>query len=105
MQGLSSILNAVGLNELGGLAWYEAMRIQEGSVFLDYPFTNRRHADALLDGARVASTSLGNDGGWGTNQTKDLDARMILRFRVPKDHKLLYASAIEAADDAFQAKP
>ena len=66
---------------------------------------SKRHAEALLEGARTASTGLGNDGVWGTNQTKELDARMILRFRVPRDHNLKYENAIEAADSAFRARP
>ena len=104
MLGLSSILRSVGLSQLAGSAWYEGQRIREGAVFLDYPVLSKHHADALLDGARTVSTSLGKDGGWGTNQTKDLDTRKILRFRIPRDHNLKYAKAIEAADNAFRSK-
>lgn len=100
--GLSSILGRLGFDQASSRAFHDAHRVLEGAVFLDYPVISREHADALLAAAGDASLSLGSSGTWGTNQDSDLDARGILRIRVPEMHKVYFSKAIKEADEAFR---
>ncbi|MDP0489779.1 MAG: hypothetical protein Q7Q71_01865 [Verrucomicrobiota bacterium JB023] len=101
MNGLSSICFLIGAEDWGSAFWHEGKRIREGSVYLDYSVVNQENVDVLLDAARDASTVFGDAGTWGTSQNKDLDAKKILRFRVPEEHQRYYKDAIDLSQKSF----